>query len=97
MKQTAVDWLVDQVENFNCMKLGLIPSNIVEKAKEMEKEQMLGVSKEGIFSTHEFEQYYKETYEEEEPIEDSKIYKRISDMPEFMNSIGTDTLKNLNE
>jgi hypothetical protein len=29
----------------------------------MEKEQMLEVRKEGIFSTHEFEQYYKETYE----------------------------------
>jgi hypothetical protein len=63
MKQTAVDWLVDQVENYNCMKLGLIPSDIIEKAKQMEKEQMLEVSKEGIFSTHEFEQYYKETYE----------------------------------
>ena len=34
-----------------------------EEALEMEKEQMIEVSKEGIFSTHEFEQYYKETYE----------------------------------
>ena len=31
-------------------------------AKKREKEQMWEVSKEGIFSKHEFEEYYKETY-----------------------------------
>jgi uncharacterized membrane protein len=41
MKQTAVDWLVDQVENFNCMKLGLIPSNIIEEAKKREESNLL--------------------------------------------------------
>ena len=61
MKQTAVDWLFTQLwetprDNFTWQI-------ILKEAKKMEKEQMLQVSKEGIFSTHEFEQYYKETYE----------------------------------
>jgi hypothetical protein len=64
MKQTAVQWFASKV-----MYLKMNPKEVFdflewyEKAKEMEKEQMLEVSKEGIFSTHEFEQYYKETYE----------------------------------
>jgi len=67
MKHTAVDWLVDQVENFNCMKLGLIPSNIIEKAKEMEKEQIKNAFIEGEHQQgfeDEAEQYYNETYGE---------------------------------
>lgn len=64
MKQTALQWFALKV-----MHLKMNPKQAFEfiewfdKAKEMEKEQMLEVSKEGIFSTHEFEQYYKETYE----------------------------------
>lgn len=67
MKQTAVEWLVDQIENYNCMKLGLIPSDIIEKAKEIEKEQI----KDAFTDTHyytpfdshvAFEEYYKEVY-----------------------------------
>jgi len=76
MKQTAVDWLVDQVENFNCMKLGLIPSNIIEKAKQMEKQQISDtwvdsrISDKGdvyLGKQKSFEEYYKETYEANEP------------------------------
>lgn len=71
MKQTAVDWLVDQVENFNCMKLGLIPTNIIEKAKEMEKEQIkdaykiidLDIQHEDVGEINS-EEYYQETYGE---------------------------------
>jgi hypothetical protein len=37
MKQTAVEWLIDQVEDF----IGLIPVDIIEKAKAMEKEQKM--------------------------------------------------------
>ena len=65
MKQTAVDWLVDQIENFNCMKIGLIPSDIIEKAKQMEKEQIKEAFKAGSFYPGyelESEQYYFETY-----------------------------------
>jgi hypothetical protein len=35
MKQTAVEWLVDQVEDF----ITYIPTHISKQAKEMEKEQ----------------------------------------------------------
>jgi hypothetical protein len=34
-QQTAVEWLIDQVEDY----IGLIPTDIIEQAKEMEKEQ----------------------------------------------------------
>jgi hypothetical protein len=64
MKQTAVEWLIDQVEDF----IGLIPVDIIEKAKEMEKEKIYkalcrGHSDCGVFTmTSECEQYYNETY-----------------------------------
>lgn len=61
MKQTAVDWLFTQLWDTPKDKLDWY--KILMDAKEMEKEQMLEVSKEGIFSTHEFEHYYKENYE----------------------------------
>ncbi len=37
MMQTAVEWLVNQVEDF----IGLIPVDIIEKAKAMEREQIM--------------------------------------------------------
>jgi hypothetical protein len=67
MKQTAVDWLVDQIENFNCMKLGLIPSDIIEEAKQMEKEQIQDAFTEGEHQQGfqvESELYYYKTYTE---------------------------------
>jgi hypothetical protein len=36
-KDSAVEWLVDQVEDF----MGLIPTDIIEQAKAMEKEQII--------------------------------------------------------
>lgn len=41
--------------------------------------------------------YFYESELELDIEEDEKIYKRISDMPEFMNPIGTDMLKNIHE
>jgi len=35
-KQTAVDWLVSQVEDFYC----LLPVDMIDKAKQMEREQI---------------------------------------------------------
>lgn len=35
-KQTAVEWLIDQVEQFHC----LLPVDMIEQAKAMEKEQI---------------------------------------------------------
>jgi hypothetical protein len=72
-KQTAVEWLVDQLEkwelynkiSFQCLKE-------IEQAKEMEKEQMIDAHIEGqrVFdnyqhtqwTTDQSEQYYNETY-----------------------------------
>lgn len=34
--QSAVEWLIQQVEDFN----GLLPADIIEKAKQMEREQI---------------------------------------------------------
>lgn len=35
-KQTAVEWLIDKVEQFHC----LLPVDMIEQAKAMEKEQI---------------------------------------------------------
>jgi hypothetical protein len=59
-KQTAVDYLFEQL--WDAPKDKFVWQSILSKAKEMEKEQMLEVSKAGCFSTFEFEQYYNETY-----------------------------------
>ena len=37
MKQTAVDWLVNEVANF----MGFIPTDIIEKAKKREESNLL--------------------------------------------------------
>jgi hypothetical protein len=61
-QQTAVDWLIDQVEDF----IGLIPIDIIQQAKEMEKQQAFEYFKAGQDSMEEggksFEQYYTQTY-----------------------------------
>ena len=62
-KQTAVEWLIEQYENGIMFRDDEL--KIHEQAKQMEKEQMLEVSKAGCFSTFEFEQYYNKTYTNE--------------------------------
>jgi hypothetical protein len=67
-KVTAVDWLVEELNQ----KIDFIPMdkwdmirNIVQQAKEMEKEQMEQAYWDGCInwdSEKEAEQYYKETY-----------------------------------
>ena len=66
-KQTAVDWLIDQIVNHNGVN-----SKTFEQAKEMEREQMIkfalhlhnvDMSNTGIdILMDEAEQYYNETY-----------------------------------
>jgi hypothetical protein len=61
MKQTAVEWLAEQM---------LHPDNhnpYIEKALEMEKEQMMDCYlKADVFPRkYEFEEYYKETYKQD--------------------------------
>jgi len=62
-QQTAVEWLVDQVEDF----IGLIPIDIIQQAKEMEKQQIMNafdIRKVDIAFDKKTtsEQYYTETY-----------------------------------
>jgi hypothetical protein len=68
MKQTtAVEWLIDQVEDY----IGLIPVDIIEQAKEMEKQQIVDAYNEGGCnwdSELEAEQYYNDTFREIEKL-----------------------------
>jgi hypothetical protein len=61
MKETAVEWLVDELilEGFN------VPKVFYDKAKKMEREQIIEAYKYGNQSDVYFkpEQYYNETYE----------------------------------
>ena len=66
-QQTAVDWLVEQLPLIQ--QEGL--RDIIEQAKEMEKEKMFEFWNKGIDCTEEggksFEQYYNETYKTGKP------------------------------
>jgi hypothetical protein len=62
MKQTAVEWLEQQLFN----KLGKFTKGDIDQAKEMEKEQIIEAWNDGVLnwdSEKEVEQYYNETYE----------------------------------
>jgi len=72
-KQTAVEWLVEQIENDENVRLrGLNIRNLLEQAKKMEKEQIEMACNQqefedfdglGICETiSKGEQYYNETY-----------------------------------
>lgn len=63
-KLTAIEWLIDQVEDY----LGDIPTEFIEQAKEMEKEQMVEFTKDwynSYWQTHPMkspEKFYNETF-----------------------------------
>jgi hypothetical protein len=68
-KQTAVEWLVKQIEcfgnNYELQMSWATLDELCEQAKEMEKQQIIGAyedvsTKDGEFLTG--EQYYNETY-----------------------------------
>ena len=64
MKQTAVEWLVDKVEDHFC----LLPVDLIEQAKEMEKEQIKYAYWSGCINSEEDKdaaEYYNETYGDE--------------------------------
>ena len=70
MKKTAVEWLIEELRGahvkgdfiFN----GVITSELIEQAKEMEKEQMIQASCCGGDGESEAEQYYNETFKKTE-------------------------------
>ena len=63
-KQTAVEWLVEEIHK----NIEFIPVSMQEQAKEMEKEQIIDAFDEGNpngFIIKCGEQYYNETYKNE--------------------------------
>lgn len=72
MKQTAVEWLVEQIKNNVHNTIEEFELR-VEQAKSMEKEQIIDAHKDGFYSPPfrksrrgEAEQYYNETYGKDE-------------------------------
>ena len=67
MKQTAVEWYFTEL--WNAPKDKFVWHSILEKAKQMEKEQMKDAFWEQPFPNDiAFEQYYKENYGEDDDI-----------------------------
>jgi hypothetical protein len=62
MKHTAVEWLVDKLVIFATEE----EMNIIEQAKEMEKQQIIDAYQTSHISMMTAEQYYNETYKSEE-------------------------------
>jgi len=61
-KQTAVEWLVNEITSLNT---GFTFGEIVEYAKQMEKEQVIDAFNEPLFSKFQTaEQYYNETFKQ---------------------------------
>ena len=74
MKQTAVEWLMQTLEQNNIIDLDVIDSDkyytIIDQAKAMEKEQIINTFKQAqvlmvMDSTKRAEQYYNETFKSE--------------------------------
>ena len=67
MKQTAVDYLVEQLERIGFSTNNIIEfENEVQISKEMEKEQLLDMGNQfAIMGEDNPEQYYNETYKSE--------------------------------
>jgi hypothetical protein len=63
MKQTAVEWLVEYCDRENWS----IPNNIIEQAKEMEKEQIINawIVADNPLQRMEAEKYYNITYKQD--------------------------------
>jgi len=65
-KQTAVDYIVNVVNS--CIAPDYIPNEIINQAKQMEKEQITEAHLQGLYSEikmrgeKQAEQYYNETY-----------------------------------
>ena len=71
MKQTAVEWLLEQIFKHNNLVKGdgwfYVKPNIIEQAKEMEKEQIMlaWIATDNELQRIAAEQYYNETFKSE--------------------------------
>ena len=72
-KQTAVDWLVEQIDNKDMGEIPMWIYDFIKQAKEKEKEQIMNAYEHNLngltvleqeeMGARYAEQYYKETYE----------------------------------
>jgi hypothetical protein len=68
MKQTAVEWLIEQIIKYDLVPQGTNPDNVLfHQALEIEKQQIVKAYKDGVtclpFDDKDVgEQYYNETY-----------------------------------
>jgi hypothetical protein len=58
--KTAIEWLIEYCDRENWS----IPNNIIDQAKEMEKEQIINSWNDSHISMMSAEQYYKETFKQ---------------------------------
>ena len=63
MKQTAIQWLVKEV-NSDCLNSTFIQKELIDKALEMEKDQIKEAYEQGDIQLVSSDKYYKETYAE---------------------------------
>jgi hypothetical protein len=66
-KQTAVEWLAKNLKDFPHVKHSQLFRDLVQKAKEMEKQQIMDAYYEGkeYGFLEQAEQYYNETFKKE--------------------------------
>ena len=67
-QQTAIEWLVEQV-NSDCLNSTFIHPDLIARAKKMEKEQIIDAYSADRFpcSEEDAEQYYTEIYNKNNP------------------------------
>jgi hypothetical protein len=80
MKQTAIEWLIEQCPRIET----IVAHNILEQAKQMEKEQIIDAFDNGIYvGVHAVdtygEQYYDQTYNQDSELpKEDKTFKQKS-------------------
>jgi hypothetical protein len=65
MKQTAVEWLIEQLISKAMATYDTTTYNAIEQAKEMEKEQIRNAYNDGYFAAYKYkdwEEYYKQNF-----------------------------------
>ena len=63
MEQTAVEWLVEELQEADYIpKDSLIMKYVIEQAKELQKQQIIEFAKKTRYISDDIEQYYNETF-----------------------------------
>lgn len=66
MEQTAVEWLIEEIENYLLVNSEYTREEIFNQAKEMFEQQIINARENGFFSSENWKgdskRYYKETF-----------------------------------